>query len=140
MLATIDPNVTVALFAFLTAFVTVVVPTMLRRMKRTERHTEDIKNALGEKNGNGDAMQMLARSLGNQMELMKWSDDHDRRDNERFAKVENALEGVSGQLSQATAAAASAAQAAASAVSTAATLAAGVASDLKAKEDAEKAG
>src|SRR4051812_19479775 len=109
MLATLDANVMVALFAFLSAVVTVVVPQMMRRVKRTEKHTAEIKEAIGVKNGNGDAMQMIARSLSQQMEVLKWSEGHDAQDNARFEKLDDryerlsdAVEGVSNQVTAAT--------------------------------------
>jgi hypothetical protein len=139
MLATVDPNVLVALFAFLTAIVTVAIPNW-RRGKRAEKHAMEIKEALGEKNGNGNALEMLAKSMAAQYELLSRMDKHEALDTERFQSLDNAVETVSGQVAQATSAAASAAQAAASTAASAAVLAAGVAERLKEKEDEPSSG
>lgn len=136
MLATIDPNVLVALFAFLTAIVTVTIPS-LRANRRNEKHNRDIKDAIGEKNGNGNAMEMLAKTLGAQFELLKRMEAHEDLDTARFGALDRSVQGVSGQVTQATVAATSAAQAAASTAASAAVLAAGVAKDLKVKEDGD---
>lgn len=139
MLATVDANVLVALFAFLTAIVTVAIP-QLRANRRSEKHQKDIKDALGEKNGNGNAMEMLAKTMGAQYELLSRMDKHEDLDTQRFQALDEAVESVSGQVSTATSAAASAAQAAASTAASAAVLAAGVAEQLKVKDDGEKTG
>lgn len=125
MLAAIDPNVLVAVFAFLTALVTVAIP-QFRANRRSEKHNRDIKDTLGEKNGNGNAIQMIERLLGNQTEMLGWSQAHDNKDDKRFERIDAAIEQVSAQVAQASAVAASAAQIAASAATSAATLAEGV--------------
>lgn len=137
MLATVDANVLVALFAFLTAIVTVAIP-QIRANRRSEKHQREIKDALGEKNGNGNAMEMLAKSMAAAYELLGRMDRHEELDTTRFQALDEAVEQVSGQVATATSAAASAAQAAASTASSAAVLAAGVAERLKAKEDGDK--
>lgn len=129
MLATIDNNVLVALFAFLTAIITVALP-QIRQGRRTEKHTMDIKDALGEKNGNGTAMQMVAKSMAAQYELLQRMQAHEDLDTSRFAALDSAVQAVSGQVAQAAQAAASAASAAASAASTAESLA-----SVKAKKE-----
>lgn len=139
MLATVDPNVLVAVFAFLTALVTVFIPQM-RRQKKVMRHTEEIKDAIGVKNGNGDAMQMLAKTLGAQYELIRRMEEHEELDTRRFLDIGEQVEGVSGQVTQASTAASTAAAAAASAAQTAARLAALTATRLKAAEDGPTTG
>lgn len=43
-------------------------------------HAAELKEAVGVKNGNGDLMTMVARSLANQNEMFAWQREKDERD------------------------------------------------------------
>jgi len=53
-----------------------------------------LRDVVGEKNGNGTTNEMLAKLLGIGAESLSWQQHHDRRDDDRFDRIDERLEAI----------------------------------------------
>jgi len=58
------------------------------------RRLNALHDAVGEKNGNGSTNEMLAKLLGIGAESLSWQQHHDRRDDDRFDRLDERLEAI----------------------------------------------